>query len=501
MESHFRPPSLAIAAVGLALATFMQVLDTTIANVSLPTISGNLGVSVNQSTWVITSFAVSQAIGLPLTGFLAKRFGEVRVFVWCTLLFVIASFCCGISQSLSMLIFFRVIQGAVCGPMYPVTQSLMISIFPSAKRGMALAIIAMVTVVAPILGPILGGYITDSYSWRWIFFINIPIGIFCSFAIRNQMRDKVEQLQKPRMDYVGLIMLIIGVGLLQVVLDTGNDSDWFNSPFIVWSSIIAAVALAVFVIWEFTDDSPIVDLKLFRHRNFAAGTLVFVLVYATFFGIALLLPLWMQKDLGYTAIWAGLATAPIGILPLFLNFFIGKYSNKVDLRILASISFVAMAVVCFLYSHFNLQADFWDVALMQFMLGLGVAFFFLPVLTILLSDLDVTEIASGSGVATFLRTLGGSFAASILTFMWSERSSVHHAQLTESISVYDPGSMASLQQMGGGGTQSLLLLNHEITLQASQIAFNELFYAMGWILVVLAAFIWFAKPPFISGGK
>ena len=255
-EAHYRPPNLLLATLGLSLATFMRVLDTTIANVSLPTIAGNLGVSYNQSTWVITSFTVCMAISLPLTGFLARRFGEVKLFVWCTLLFSLTSLMCGLSQSMGMLLLFRAIQGAVAGPMYPVTQSLLIAVYPSEKRGMALALMAMVTVVAPIVGPTLGGWITDNYNWPWIFFINVPIGIFASVVIGAQLAGKKEVTERPRVDYVGLIALVVGVGALQIVLDKGNDADWFHSTFIVMMSIVAAIGMAVFVIWELTDARP-----------------------------------------------------------------------------------------------------------------------------------------------------------------------------------------------------------------------------------------------------
>ena len=497
MSTHFRPPNLAVTTIGLSLATFMQVLDTTIANVSLPTIAGNLGVSNDQSTWVITSFAVSMAISLPLTGFLTRRFGEVKLFVWCTLLFSLTSFMCGISQSMGMLLLFRALQGAVAGPMYPITQSLLIGIYPPAKRGMALALLAMVTVVAPIAGPILGGWITDNYSWPWIFFINVPIGVFASVVVAAQLRGKLEKLERPRVDYVGLITLIIGVGALQIVLDKGNDEDWFNSVFIIVTSIVAAISLAVFLIWELTDKDPIVDLRLFRHRNFSAGTLALVLSYAAFFSISLLVPLWLQQNLGYTSTWAGFATAPLGIIPVLLTFFVGKYATRMDLRLLAAASFVVMAGTCFMRSDFYLQIDFYHVAMVQLWQGLGVALFFMPVLTILLSDLQQNEIAAGSGLATFLRTLGGSFAASITTLMWTRRAVTHHEQLTEHITPYSPAAQAALQQYGHGNLQrGATALNGIITQQGFQISFNEILHALGWTFLSLIVVIWLARPPF-----
>jgi DHA2 family multidrug resistance protein len=497
MTTEFRPPNLALSTIGLSLATFMQVLDTTIANVSLPTIAGNLGVSNNQSTWVITSFAVSMAIALPLTGFLTRRFGEVKLFTACTLLFALTSFLCGISQSMGMLIVFRALQGAVAGPMYPITQSLLIGIYPPAKRGMALALLAMVTVVAPIAGPILGGLITDNYSWPWIFFINVPIGIFASMVVANQLRAKVEKTERPKIDYVGLISLIIGVGALQIVLDKGNDEDWFNSTFIVVTSIVSAIGIAVFLIWELTDKDPIVDLKLFRHRNFTIGTLAMVLGYAAFFAIALLVPLWLQQNLGYTSTWAGYATAPLGVIPVLLTFFVGKYAMRTDLRLLAALSFLVMGGTCFMRSNFYLDVDFNHVAMVQLWQGLGVALFFMPTLTILLSDLQQHEIAAGSGLATFMRTLGGSFSASLTTLMWTRRAVTHHEQLAEHINPYSPLSQEAMQHLGRGDPQlGGSIINGMITQQGYQISFNEVFHVLGWIFIGLVAVIWLAKPPF-----
>ncbi|MEO6138771.1 MAG: DHA2 family efflux MFS transporter permease subunit [Luteimonas sp.] len=498
-QSGFRPPNLALATIGISLATFMQVLDITIANVSLPTIAGNLGASANQATWVITSFAVSNAIALPLTGYLTRRFGERKLFIWATFAFSIASLLCGLASSMGLLVVARALQGFVAGPLYPVAQALLISIYPPQKRGQAIALLAMVTVVAPIAGPVLGGWITDSYSWKWIFYINIPIGIFASVVVGRQLKGRPEKLDKPKMDYMGLATLIIGVGALQVLLDLGNDSDWFNSTKIVVLAIVAALALTVFLIWELTEKDPIVNLRLFRHRNFASGTVALLLAYSAFFSVALLIPLWLQRNLGYTPIWAGFATAPIGVLPVLLTPLVGKFAPRFDLRIVASAAFVVMAITSFMRAGFNLDVDFHHVAMVQLWMGLGVALFFMPVLTILLSDLEPHEIASGSGLATFVRTLGGSFAASLTTWAWAQRTTIHHAQLTEHIGAYDLAIQQTVSALGGSDPQrGALLLNQFISQQAAQIGFNEIFHLLGILFLVVILFVWIAKPPFVA---
>jgi len=302
------------------------------------------------------------------------------------------------------------------------------------------------------------------------------------------------------MDYVGLITLVIGVGALQLVLDLGNDEDWFSSTKIIVLACVSVVALAVFLIWELTDKDPIVDLRLFRHRNFRAGTLAMVVAYAAFFSVALLIPQWLQRDMGYTAIWAGLATAPIGVLPVIMTPFVGKYASRFDMRMLATIAFIFLSFTSFLRSGFNLQVDFGHVAGIQLIMGIGVALFFMPVLQILLSDLDGREIAAGSGLATFLRTLGGSFAASLTTWLWARRTQEHHAHLTEHISGYTPGMQDQVTAMGQGDLQhGAAALNNMINHQASQMGFNDIFFLLGWIFLAIIAFLWLAKPPFGAG--
>ncbi len=490
-NASFSPPSLLLSTIGLSLATFMQVLDTTIANVALPTISGNLGVSSEQGTWVITSFAVSNAIALPLTGWLSRRFGEVKLFIWATLLFVLASFLCGISTSMPELVGFRVIQGLVAGPLYPMTQTLLIAVYPPARRGMALALLAMVTVVAPIAGPILGGWITDSYSWPWIFFIT-------AMVVRQQLKARPVEISRQPMDYVGLLTLIIGVGALQVILDKGNDLDWFESNFIIIGAVISVVALAAFVIWEMTDEHPVVNLRLFAYRNFRIGTLVLVLGYSGFFGINLILPQWLQTQMGYTATWAGLAVAPIGILPVLMSPFVGKYANRVDLRLLAGLAFLAIGLSCFMRAGFTNEVDFEHVALVQLFMGIGVALFFMPTLSILMSDLPPQQIADGAGLATFLRTLGGSFAASLTTWIWIRRADQHHAYLSESITPFDPATREALNNLGGAGSQAYSQLDQILSSQAYMLSTVDYFTLLGWMFMALMLLVWLAKPPFAA---
>lgn len=497
---RFRPLSLPLATVGLSLGTFMQVLDMTIANVSLPTIAGNLSASVDQSTWVITSFTVCQAITLPMTGFLSRRFGEVRLFVTAVLLFSLFSLLCGFATSLSMLVVFRALQGAVCGPMYPITQSLMVEIYPRDKRGVALSIIAMITVVAPIIGPVLGGWITDSYSWRWIFFINVPLGVAASAMVWGQLRARIETLVRERIDWVGVATLIVGVGALQILLDKGNDLDWFESSTIVVLAIVASVALAVWVIWELTDEQPLVDLRLFRHRNFAVGTLALILGFSVVFSVALILPQWLQHVLGYTPLWSGLAAAPVGVIPILTAYTVGKYAHRIDLRWLAAVAFAVMGAVCLRFGSFNTQVSFAIVALTELLLGAGIATFFLPVLTILLSELEGPAIAEGSGSATFMRTVGASFTVSIVTYLWVRGAAVNHAVLAEHINPFDAQVRAGIAA-AGGAAHYLAPINDAITQQALQISFNHIMTGLGVMCFILTAIVWLAKPPFLHGGQ
>lgn len=498
----FRPPSVPFATIGLALAVFMQVLDGTIANVALPTIAGNLGVSPNQGTWVITTFSVANAIALPLTGFLVRRFGQVPLFLAATLAFTLASLLCGTAQSLEMLVLFRALQGAVAGPMIPTTQALMLSIYPPDQRGLALSLIAMVTVVAPIAGPLLGGWITESYSWRWAFFINIPVGLFACLTTARQMRGRPEMTEPARVDVWGLVALVVGVGALQLVLDKGNDEDWFHSTAIIGATIAAVLGIAVFLVLELTERHPIVDLRLFRHRNFAIGGLTLMLAYSAFFAVNVIVPLWLQRTLGYTALWAGLAVAPMGLVPIALTSVMGRHARRFNMRLLVSVAFAILGTASVLRSGFVVQTGFPHIAWIQLLQGLGLALFTTPINSILLSDLGPDEIAAGSGLATFLRTMGASFAVSVTTLLWDRRTVFHHAILADQISLHDPATRQALAGIAPG--QPLLadaLLNETIGRQAEQIAFNEASFALGCVFLAAIALVWLTKPASGAGPR
>lgn len=495
-NDQFRPQNLVLATIGLCLATFMQVLDTTIANVALPTIAGNMGVSSDQGNWVITSFAVCNAIALPLTGWVARTVGETKLFLGSVVLFAVSSFMCGTAHSMSELIFYRAVQGFCSGPLFPMAQTLMMAIFPRDKRTIALAIISMVTVVAPIVGPITGGWITDNYSWRWIFYINVPIAVIATMAVYVQLKDRPEKTVKTPVDYVGLGLLVVGVGALQVMLDKGNNLDWFASHFIVALTAIAIIALVAFVIWEITAEHPIVNLGLFKDRNFAVGTIALVFGYSAFFAINLILPQWLEQNMGYTAVWAGLAAAPMGIIPLLTSAAVGKYAPKFDMRMLVTISFIAISSSCFIRASFNTDVSFFYVALVQGYMGVGVVLFFMPLTTILLSNLKNSDLAEGAGLATFLRVLGSGFASSLSVWIWDRREVFHYAQLNEHVSAYNPNTQSFLGQLGGFTHNAMAQVSSLIETQAMMMSTIDYFTFLGWLFIALLAIIWFTKPPF-----
>ena len=489
--------TLALGTVALSLATFMNVLDTSIANVSLPAIAGDLGVSPDQGTWVITSFGVANAISLPLTGWLTQRYGQVRLFVASVLLFVLASFLCALAPTLGVLIALRVVQGAVAGPMIPLSQSLLLSSFPRAKAGSALAIWGITTLVAPVIGPLLGGWITDNISWPWIFYINVPVGLAAVAVTWMIYRTRESPTRKLPIDGVGLGLLVLWVGALQIMLDKGKDLDWFGSTQIWLLAIAASVGFAVFVVWELTERHPVVDLRLFARRNFWTSSLAMSLAYGAFFGNVVLLPLWLQQYMGYTATEAGMVLAPVGVLAIVLTPFVGRTINKVDPRIFVTGAFLIFALVLFMRADFNTSADFWTLMVPTIIQGAAVAIFFIPLVTLSLSGLSPDRIPSASGIFNFARITAGSFGTSIATTAWDHRATLHHAQLVEHLSSADAASSQALATLHASGLtpdQSYALLNRLVDQQAFMLSANDVFYVSGLLFLALIGVVWLARP-------
>ena len=489
--------TLALGTVALSLATFMNVLDTSIANVSLPAIAGDLGVSPDQGTWVITSFGVANAISLPLTGWLTQRYGQVRLFVASVLLFVIASFLCALAHTLGLLIAFRVLQGAVAGPMIPLSQSLLLSSYPKAKAGSALAIWGITTLVAPVTGPLLGGWITDNIAWPWIFYINIPVGLVAVGVTWMIYRTRETPTRKLPIDGVGLGLLVLWVGALQVMLDKGKDLDWFGSTAITVLAIVAVVGLTLFVIWELTERHPVVDLRLFARRNFWTSSLSMSLAYGTFFGNVVLLPLWLQQYMGYSATQAGMVLAPVGVLAILFTPFVGRNVHRVDPRLFATGAFIVLALVLYMRSHFNTSADLWTLMVPTIIQGAGMAIFFIPLVTLSLSGLEPDRIPAASGLFNFTRITAGSFGTSIATTLWDHRATLHHAQIAEHISGADAATTQALGAMQAGGLtaeQSVAQLNLLVDQQAFMLSANDVFYVSALIFLLLIAVVWLARP-------
>lgn len=485
--------------IALGLGTFIQVLDTSIANVAIPYIAGNLSVSANQGTWVITSFATSNAIVLPLTGWLSNYFGRVRLFVWSLLLFALTSFLCGLATNLAMLIAFRVAQGAVAGSLIPLSQSLILANNAPEKQGAALGFWGMVVIVAPILGPIIGGYLTDQYSWPWIFYINVPLGIFSAGMTWILLKDRESQIVRTPIDWIGLFLLSIGVACLQVMLDNGKDLDWFESNTIIILTLVSVIALAYFSIWNAYQKYPIVDFYFFKNRNFIFGTLCTTLGYLVYFGSTVTLPLWLQTEQGYTAYWAGVAVAPVGIVPFFLSTQIGKYLQRVDPRLIVCLSFIFFSLSFFYQSYFTTQVDLSTIMFTRFLQGFGLALFFLPLVQLSLGEIPKEKYASASGIFNFIRLLVGSgFGTSLSIELWTRLEIFHHARLAESMTSYRPIITAfyrNLQNDNPIFSQNVVsdILDRQVEQQAFMLATNDVSWIGAWLFVLLIPFLFLCK--------
>ncbi|MBS1169797.1 MAG: emrB [Burkholderiaceae bacterium] len=482
------------AALILAAANFIAVLDMTIANVSVASIAGNLGATNSQGTWVITSYAVAEAITVPLTGWLAGRFGAVRVFVTAMGMFGLCSALCGFADSLGFLVAARVLQGLAGGPMMPLSQTLLLRIFPKEKATAANGLWAMTTLVAPVVGPVLGGWLCDNYSWPWIFYINVPIALVCGWIAWQMLKRYEQELDHSPIDKVGLALLIIWVAALQLMLDEGKDLDWFSSPIIIWLAIIAVVGFAAFLIWELTEKHPVVDLRVFRHRGFSASVLTISLAFGAFFGANVLTPLWLQTNMGYTATWSGKTTAWSGVAAVMVAPLAAFLSSKIDPRKLVFCGVLWIGMVTFGRSILTSDVNYWWIAAPILLMGFGLPFFFVPSTGLALASVDEPEMASAAGLMNFLRTLSGAFATSLVNTVWEDKTNYNHAELS---GLVDSAGVHSHAMTEAGMTPEMArgVIDQITTSQSVMLATNEIMIYVSIALVIAAFAIWLAPKP------
>jgi drug resistance MFS transporter, drug:H+ antiporter-2 family len=497
VNKYLEPSALALVTVGLSLAVFMNVLDGSIANVALPTIASNLGVAASQGTWVITAYITANAISVPLTGFLAGRFGQVRLFLISILLFTIASFLCGISPTLPTIITARTLQGVAAGPMVTLSLSILFYVYPPEKRTVAMSIWSMVIVVAPIFGPLLGGYITDNFHWGWIFFINIPIGVLALFLCRRGLKGVETSTSKAPVDRVGLGLMILTAGCLQLMLDQGKELDWFQSPIIITLGVVSLLSFLYLIVWEKDEKYPVLALELLKNRNFSIGLILCFFSFMCYMGSLVLIPQVLRLQYGYTAIIAGLVVAPVGFFSILIAPILGKFGNRIDMRVALAISFLVFAISFYWRAKsFNPAMSVWDAAMPQLFQGIAVALFFTPLNSLIYSEILVQQMPHASSLSNFVRLMSSAVGTSLIMTIWDRRQAIQHTYLSEHYSIWDPNALAWLDQLKTlhlSPQQIHVLTNMEITRQAYINGANEVLYASGFIFLLLIVLIWLAK--------
>ncbi len=501
-------------ALVVTMATFMEVLDTAIANVSLPHIAGSLSASIDQSTWVLTSYLVSNAVVLPISGWVATRVGRKRFYLTCVLLFTISSFLCGLAPNLGLLVFFRVLQGIGGGGLAPSEQAILADTFPPAKRGMAFAVYGMAVVLAPAIGPTLGGFITDHYSWRWVFFINIPVGIVSMVLTSRILVDPPHLVEAKKrvgpIDTVGLGLIAVGLGALEYVLDKGQEEDWFNSHRIVIFAAVAAVCLITFVIWEWRQEHPVVEVRLFRDRNFAVSNAMMLVLGMTLYGTTVLLPQYLQVWLGYSAEDAGMVLSPGGITVIILLPLVGRLISKVDARYLIAFGFLILSVALLHMAHTLYPGiDFRHAVLLRIFQSCGIAFLFVPINAAVYNGIPPQKNNQVSGIVNLARNMGGDIGIALVTTLVARRSQFHQARLVEH--VVPSGALDAriaaiaqhLQQMGIGAVQSTKMAYGQIYAQvikeAQTLAYLDVLLLFAIFSGIMVPAVMLARKPKAGG--
>lgn len=489
------------------LATFMEVLDSTVVNVSLPHIAGSLATGTDEATWVLTSYLVSNAIVLPTTGWFSRLFGRKRFYMGCVTGFTIASALCGFAPSLTWLIIFRVLQGLAGGALQPISQAILLESFPLRKRGLGMAIFGIGVVFAPIIGPTLGGWITDSYSWRWVFFINIPVGILSLALTQINVTDPPYLVRGvAKVDYFGLGLLAVGIGTLQIILDKGQRSDWFSTPWITQFAVISIVCLVGLVLWELRSDHPIIDFSVFKLANFPQGVILIFTLGVALYGSLVLLPVFLQNLLGYTATQSGLVMSPGGVGTLVCMPIVGYLVGKIDARYMIVFGLVLLGVSMFMQAGFNLEIGYWDIVIPRIVMGIGLAFLFVPISTVTFSYTPRDRTGTATGLFNLVRNIGGSVGIAFVTTMLAKRAQFHQFRLTEHINSANPNFtfffrsyvarlMGTGQTYWGAQKQVLAGTYGRLIRQATTMSFIDVFWLLGVIMIVLIPVVFIMKKP------
>ncbi|HVN78335.1 MAG TPA: DHA2 family efflux MFS transporter permease subunit [Terriglobia bacterium] len=496
-----------IIALTVMLATFMEVLDTSVANVSLPHIAGSLSAGIDETTWVLTSYLVSNAIVLPMSGWFSSLFGRKRFYMFCVFLFTISSFLCGMAPSLTLLVIFRVMQGLGGGALQPISQAILVESFPKHKQGMAMAIYGMGVVLAPIIGPTLGGWITDNYSWRWIFYINIPVGALSILLSSMLLHDPLYLVRKKlgsgiKIDYIGLGLLSVGLGSLEVVIDEGQREDWFSSNLIVASCIIAVICLTIVIFWELRQKEPIVELHLLKERNYAMATFIMFMVGFVLYGSTVLLPIFLQTLMGYTATLSGLVLSPGGLAVLMLMPLVGFLVSRVEARWLVLVGLIVCSVGMFYMAGFNLNIDYRTAVMARIVQSLGIAFLFVPINAVAFNFIPREKTGYATGLINLARNIGGSSGIAFVTTMLARRSQFHQNILVSHMTPYDSNYQAALRSssqflMSQGAVSSQAqaqgLLYGLLQRQSAMLAFLDSFWLLAVMFIALVPLIFLMK--------
>jgi DHA2 family multidrug resistance protein len=493
--------------ITVMIPTFMEIVDTSVANVALPHMQGSLNAGTDEVTWVLTSYLVSNAVVLPMTGWLARLFGRKRFLITCIIIFTLASFLCGAAPNLATLVIFRILQGAAGGALIPVSQAILMETFPPREQGMAMAIFGVGAMFGPIIGPTLGGWITDNLNWRWIFYINIPVGIFAVIMAKYFIFDPA-YLKRGKMtiDYWGLALLTVGLGSLQVVLDKGQREDWFNSSFIIAFSIVSIVTLVALVFVELTRKQPIVNLRLFKDVSFASGNFIMFMVGYGLYGSVVMIPLFLQTLMGYDATLAGMVLAPGGVATLITMPFVGAYIQRYDGRWVVFAGLLVGAYSMYLMQGFTLDASYWDFVWPRVILGVGLAMIFVPLTTVTLSTISKEEMGNATGIFNLLRNIGGSVGIALSATFLARLSQSYQTTLAAHVTPYSPVShsrLSGLQQAAiskgldavSSGKTALAVIYRLVERQAGMLAYNYIFWTIGLVFLVIIPLLLLLKKP------